>query len=62
MVRLTAYNLATVFFAGTGGFTYGYGFGVFVSSVGYPGFYTYFGLDRKCRTSYWIHEGSDILN
>ncbi len=47
MVNLTAYNIAIVFFAATGGFTYGFGFGVFVPSIGQPGFYKYFDLNRK---------------
>lgn len=44
---INTYSLLVVLFAGSGGFTYGYGFGVFVSSVAYGGFYEFFGLDRR---------------
>ncbi|CAK7203429.1 hypothetical protein SEUCBS139899_006163 [Sporothrix eucalyptigena] len=44
MAKLTALNLASVLFAASGGFTYGFGFGVFTSSIGQPGFFSYFDL------------------
>jgi hypothetical protein len=47
MAKLTAFNVALAVFAATGGFSYGFGFGVFVSSIGQPGFYEYFGLISK---------------
>lgn len=47
MAKLTGFNIAIVLFAATGGFTYGFCFGVFVSSIGQPGFYEYFNLDSK---------------
>ncbi|KAF7563849.1 hypothetical protein G7046_g248 [Stylonectria norvegica] len=47
MAKLTVLNVASVLFASTGGFTYGFCFGVFVASIGQPGFYKYFDLDPK---------------
>jgi hypothetical protein len=44
--KFTWYNFAVVAFVALGGLTYGFGFGVFVSSIGQPGFYKYFKLDR----------------
>lgn len=35
----------------TGSFGYGFGFGVFVASIGQPGFYKDMRLDRKSRHS-----------
>jgi MFS family permease len=45
--KFTWYNFLLVLFVSLGGLTYGFGFGVFVSSIGQPGFYSYFKLDRK---------------
>lgn len=50
MARLTSYNLAICLVVSLGGFTYGFGFAVFVTSIGQPGFYEYFNLDPT--TSY----------
>lgn len=47
MANLTLYNIAIVGVICLGGFTYGFGFAVFTSSIGQPGFYQYFRLDRK---------------
>ena len=47
MAKLTVLNVASVLFASMGGFTYGFCFGVFVASIGQPGFYKYFDLDRE---------------
>lgn len=51
MANLTAYNIAIALIVALGGFTYGYGFGVFTNTVGQPGFYVYFNLDRKAGLS-----------
>ena len=45
--KLTGYDIAICMVVALGGFTYGFGFAVFVLSIGQPGFYTYFNLDRK---------------
>ena len=42
---MTAYNVAISIIVSIGGFTYGFGFAVFVTSIGQPGFYQYFDLD-----------------
>jgi hypothetical protein len=47
MVRTTNYNIAVALAVALGGFTYGFGFAVFTTSIGQPGFYKYFDLDRK---------------
>ncbi len=47
MGGLTSYNIGVSLAVCLGGITYGFGFAVFVTSVGQPGFYTYFNLDRK---------------
>lgn len=47
LFNLTLYNVALVLFVALGGLTYGFGFGVFVSSIGQPGLYKYFDLDGK---------------
>ena len=49
MAKLTLYNIAICLVVSFGGFTYGFGFAVFVTSLGQPGFYEYYKLDRK----YW---------
>ena len=45
MAKLTSYNIAICLIVSLGGFTYGFGFSVFVTSIGQPGFYEYFNLD-----------------
>ncbi|KAK5202740.1 hypothetical protein LTR41_011515 [Exophiala xenobiotica] len=45
MVKLTRYNLAIALVIALGGFTYGFGFGVFITSIGQPAFFNYFDLD-----------------
>ncbi|PMD47956.1 general substrate transporter [Hyaloscypha variabilis F] len=45
MANLTLYNIGIIAITCLGGFTYGFGFAVFVSSIGQPGFYAYFKLD-----------------
>jgi hypothetical protein len=47
MANLTWYNIASIAVVCLGGFTYGFGFAVFASSIGQPGFYAYFNLDRE---------------
>jgi hypothetical protein len=46
MVKLTGYNIAIVAFVCLGGFTYGYAFAAFATSIGQPGFYLDMKLDR----------------
>lgn len=50
MAKLTLYNVAICLVVALGGFTYGFGFAVFISSIGQPGFFLYFSLDRKSLT------------
>ncbi len=50
MANLTLYNVAICLVVALGGFTYGFGFAVFVSSIGQPGFFLFFTLDRKSLT------------
>jgi MFS family permease len=45
--NLTWYNVAICIIVVSGAFTYGFGFAVFVTSIGQPGFYQYFKLDRE---------------
>ena len=52
MVRLTKYNIAICLVVAWGGFSYGFGFAVFVTSIGQPGFYKYFNLDREYSPSF----------
>ncbi|OAL29224.1 hypothetical protein AYO22_02118 [Fonsecaea multimorphosa] len=47
MARLTRYNIIIGMIVATGTFGYGFGFGVFVTSIGQPGFYKDFNLDRE---------------
>jgi hypothetical protein len=47
MPQSNTYNRLICVIVGLSGFTYGYGFAVFVTSIGQPGFYTYFKLDRE---------------
>ncbi|KFY68508.1 hypothetical protein V496_01030 [Pseudogymnoascus sp. VKM F-4515 (FW-2607)] len=45
MANLTGYNIALVSFVCLGGYTYGYAFAIFATSIGQPGFYLFFKLD-----------------
>jgi hypothetical protein len=47
MAKITNYNTFVVLFAMLGGFSYGFAFSVFATSIGEPGFYLYFDLDRR---------------
>lgn len=51
MPRPTKYNIFVALIMATGSFGYGFGFGVFVASIGQPGFYKDMRLDRKSRHS-----------
>ncbi|KAL3441972.1 general substrate transporter [Aspergillus insuetus] len=46
MANLTLYNILISCFVALGSGSYGYGFAVFPTSTGQPGFYGYFSLDR----------------
>lgn len=46
MASLTSYNVAVCLVVALGGFTYGFGFAGFTTSIGQPGFFAYFKLDR----------------
>lgn len=54
MAKLTNYNIAIVAFVCLGAFTYGYSFAVFATSIGQPGFYAYFKLDREFPASHYL--------
>jgi hypothetical protein len=45
MAVLTGYNVGICLIVAARSFTYGFGYGVFVTSIGQPGFYLYFNLD-----------------
>jgi hypothetical protein len=45
MANLTSYTVRISAIVALGGFSYGFGFAVFVTSIGQPGFYQYFALD-----------------
>jgi hypothetical protein len=47
MAKLTGYNVVIAMIVAIGTFGYGYGFGVFITSIGQPGFYLDFNLDRE---------------
>ena len=47
MVNLTTYNISIVLLVCLGAYTYGFSFAVFGTSIGEPGFYLYFALDRE---------------
>lgn len=47
MVNLTRYNISIVLLVCLGSYTYGFSFAVFGTSIGEPGFYVYFALDRE---------------
>lgn len=51
MVKLTTYNILIGMVVATGTFGYGFGFGVFISAIGQPGFYIDMKLDRACCLS-----------
>jgi len=44
MPRTSAYNVGIGMIVALGSFTYGFGFAAFATSIGQPGFYTYFNL------------------
>lgn len=48
MVNLTRYNIVIILGACFGAYSYGFSYAVFGTSIGEPGFYLYFGLNRKC--------------
>jgi hypothetical protein len=47
MGKLTTYNIVIGMIVAIGTFGYGFGFGVFISSIGQPGFYVDMKLDRE---------------
>ena len=47
MSKLTWYNIAICLVVSWGGFSYGFGFAIFVTSLGQPTFYEYLNLNRK---------------
>lgn len=47
MAKLTGYNLAIGLVVALGGLSYGFITGAFATSLGQPGFYMYFSLDRR---------------
>ena len=53
MAKLTRYNIAICLSVCTGGFSYGFGAGSLPTSLGQPGFYTYYNLDPTslCRST-----------
>lgn len=51
MGTLTKYNIAICLVVSWGGYAYGFGFAIFVTSIGQPGFYEYFKLDREYLSS-----------
>ena len=50
MTKTSAYNVGVGMTVALGSFSYGFGFATFATSIGQPGFYTYFALDPT--TSY----------
>ncbi|KAH8704794.1 general substrate transporter [Talaromyces proteolyticus] len=44
MANLTLYNIYIAALVAVGGFSYGFGFSMFATSIAMPGFYNYFGL------------------
>lgn len=49
MIKLTLYSIGVCLVICLGGFTYGFGFASFVTSMGQPGFYEYFNLQREFK-------------
>lgn len=49
MAKLTTYNVVIGMIVAIGTFGYGFGFGVFITSIGQPGFYIDMKLDRELR-------------
>lgn len=49
MVNLTRYNISIVLIVCLGAYSYGFSYAVFGTSIGEPGFYLYFALNRKQR-------------
>lgn len=60
MAKLTSYNKKVCLVVVTAAFSFGYGASVFVTSVGQPGFYSYYNLNpssrRKSKTGRPNHE------
>lgn len=52
MANLSGYNIAIALVIALGGFSYGFGSAAFVTVIGLPGFYLYFGLDptSECKS------------
>ncbi|KAK4693657.1 hypothetical protein P7C71_g3784, partial [Lecanoromycetidae sp. Uapishka_2] len=55
MVNLTKYNISIVLFVCLGAYSYGFSYAVFGTSIGEPGFYVFFNLNRQ---SAWIGYGT----
>ena len=51
MAQLTLFNVGICLVVAIGSFAYGFGFGVFITAIGEPGFYVYFNLDRESTTA-----------
>lgn len=47
MAKLTSYNMLIVAFVCIGAYTYGFAYAIFATSIGEPGFFLYFDLDRE---------------
>ena len=47
MARVTLFNIGICLVVAIGSFGYGFGFAVFITMIGEPGFYVYFKLDRE---------------
>ena len=47
MLKSNTYNRLVCILVSLAGFTYGFGFAVFVTSIGQPGFYIDLNLDRE---------------
>lgn len=62
MADLTRYNVLLALFISVGTFSWGFGFAVYNTSIGQPGFYSYFELDptSACEFELHHHPRSDI--
>ena len=62
MAKLTTYNIVIGMIVAVGTFGYGFGFGVFITSIGQPGFYADMKLDRKhIPVDIWFEWGQNDL-
>jgi hypothetical protein len=52
MARLTSYNVLIASLVAVGGFSYGFGFSIFATSIAMPGFNSYFGLVGELPAKY----------